>query len=205
MEANRTPPQDRPEEPVYHVPVMPAEVIEGLAIQPDGIYVDCTFGGGGHSRAILARLGAKGRLIAFDQDEAAAGNLPDDPRMLFIPHNFRHIGRFLRLHKTGPVDGILVDLGVSSHQFDAAERGFSTRFDGPLDMRMDPRQQLTAASLVQELSEQELHRILGEYGEVTNARTLAGVLVRARQAAPIRTIARFREVMAPVVKGNPHK
>ena len=113
----------------YHIPVLLKETIEGLKIQPDGIYVDCTFGGGGHSKAILEKLGEKGKLIAFDQDEDARKNLPDDPRIIFVPHNFRHLQRFLRLHNINAVDGIMADLGVSSHQFDEAERGFSTRFN----------------------------------------------------------------------------
>src|SRR4249920_4106903 len=128
----------------YHVPVLLNETIDGLNIHPDGIYVDCTFGGGGHSRAILERLNENGRLVAFDQDDDARKNLPDDDRVLFVPQNFRHLQRFLRLHKITAVDGIMADLGVSSHQFDEAERGFSTRFDGDLDMRMDQRQDLTA-------------------------------------------------------------
>ena len=121
----------------YHVPVLFSEVIEGLNIKTDGTYVDCTFGGGGHSRGILEMLGKEGRLIAFDQDANAAHNLPEDERVKFIPQNFRHLQRFLKLYKIGQVDGVLADLGVSSHQFDEGDRGFSIRFDGPLDMRMD--------------------------------------------------------------------
>src|ERR1700709_2532274 len=123
----------------YHLPVLLQETLDGLDIQPDGVYVDCTFGGGGHSRGILERLGPKGRLFAFDQDNDARRNLPEDKRISFLPHNFRHLGRFLRLHEATAVNGILADLGVSSHQFDQAERGFSFRFDGDLDMRMDQR------------------------------------------------------------------
>ena len=133
---------------VYHIPVLLNEVLEHLAIKPDGVYVDCTFGGGGHSKAILEKLSEKGRLIAFDQDEDARRNVPDDNRVLFIPHNFRHISRFLQLHGIKEVDGLLADLGVSSHQFDVAERGFSTRFNASLDMRMDQRQQKTAFDVV---------------------------------------------------------
>jgi 16S rRNA (cytosine1402-N4)-methyltransferase len=128
----------------YHTPVLLQETIEGLSIQPGGVYVDCTFGGGGHSKAILEKLEADGKLIAFDQDEDAKRNLPDDKRVVFVPHNFRHLQRFLRLHNIAAVDGIMADLGVSSHQFDEAGRGFSTRFDAALDMRMDQRQTLTA-------------------------------------------------------------
>src|SRR5688500_9098656 len=132
----------------YHVPVLLDEVITHLNIKPEGIYVDGTFGGGGHSRAILAQLNNKGRLIAFDQDEDARRNVPDDERVLFIPHNFRHLKRFLQLHGIREIDGLLADLGVSSHQFDEGSRGFSTRFDADLDMRMDRRQELTAAQVL---------------------------------------------------------
>ncbi len=189
----------------YHVPVMLREAIDGLDIKPEGIYVDCTFGGGGHSRAILERLTEKGKLIAFDQDEDAIRNLPEDPRLTFVPHNFRHIGRFLKLYKADKVDGILADLGVSSHQFDEAERGFSTRFDAPLDMRMDPRQPLTAAGVLQDLSEQELHKIFERYGEVTNAKTLARTITEYRQSVPLKTIRQFKDALQSVVKGNPNK
>jgi 16S rRNA (cytosine1402-N4)-methyltransferase len=189
----------------YHVSVMLKEAIDGLDIKPEGIYVDCTFGGGGHSRGILERLTEKGKLIAFDQDEDAIRNLPKDPRLTFVPHNFRHIGRFLKLYKADKVDGILADLGVSSHQFDEAERGFSTRFDAPLDMRMDPRQPLTAAGVLQDLSEQELHKIFERYGEVTNAKTLARTITEYRQSVPLKTIRQFKDALQSVVKGNPNK
>ena len=129
----------------YHIPVLLKEAITGLNIQPDGVYVDCTFGGGGHSRAILQQLDSKGKLIVFDQDADAKKNLPEDDRVVFVPQNFRHLQRFLRLHKITQVDGILADLGVSSHQFDEAGRGFSIRFDAAVDMRMDQRQAATAA------------------------------------------------------------
>jgi len=137
----------QPGESVYHVPVLLNETIDGLNIKADGIYVDCTFGGGGHSKAILEKLGTGGKLVAFDQDEDAIKNLPADERILFVPQNFRHLLRFLRLNNISAVDGILADLGVSSHQFDEAARGFSTRFEGDLDMRMDQRQSLTALML----------------------------------------------------------
>ena len=130
------------QEGIYHVPVLLQEVIDGLQIDPSGIYVDCTFGGGGHSTAILEKLNSQGKLIAFDQDEDANKNLPADERLIFVPHNFRHLQRFLRFHKITKVNGILADLGVSSHQFDAAERGFSTRFDAPMDMRMNQRRKI---------------------------------------------------------------
>jgi 16S rRNA (cytosine1402-N4)-methyltransferase len=193
------------EDAPYHIPVLLKEALDGLDIKPDGTYVDCTFGGGGHSRGILEKLSKKGKLFAFDQDEDARQNLPDDPRLVFVPHNFRHIARFLKLYKSDKVDGILADLGVSSHQFDEAERGFSTRFDAPLDMRMDPRQPLTAAGVLQDLSEQELHKIFEQYGEVTNAKTLARTITEYRQSVPLKTIRQFKEALHPVVKGNPNK
>jgi len=190
----------------YHVPVLLRECIDGLAIKPDGVYVDCTFGGGGHSLAILERLSDQGRLIAFDQDKDAAANIPGgDERILFVPENFRHLQRFLRLHRVQSVDGILADLGVSSHQFDEAERGFSTRFDAALDMRMDQRQQLTAASIVRDYSEQQLHKIFEQYGEVTNAKTLARTLVSQRSITPIRTINDPINPMQPLVKKTAQK
>jgi 16S rRNA (cytosine1402-N4)-methyltransferase len=189
----------------YHVPVLLQEVLQGLNIQADGIYVDCTFGGGGHSREILHLLGPQGRLIAFDQDADARQNLPDDPRVTFVPHNFRHLQRLLRLNNAIPVDGILADLGVSSHQFDEAERGFSTRFDGDLDMRMDKRQSLTAFDVVNTYPEQQLHKLFEQYGEVTNAKTLARTIVQARQTQSLRTIANFKQALHSVVKGNPNK
>jgi 16S rRNA (cytosine1402-N4)-methyltransferase len=189
----------------YHIPVMLQEAVDGLSIRPDGVYVDCTFGGGGHSAEILSRLGPEGRLIAFDQDEDARRNLPDDPRLRFIPENFRHVERFLRIYKASPVDGILADLGVSSHQFDEPERGFSLRFDAPLDMRMDKRQPLTAASLLASLDEKALHKLLERYGEVTNARTLARTLTEYQQSVPLKTIRQLKDAAQPVVKGNPNK
>ena len=156
----------------YHTPVLLKQSVDALQIQPAGIYVDCTFGGGGHARAILNQLGSEGKLVAFDQDEDSALQLPDDQRMIFVPHNFRHLSRFLRLHGIGMIDGILADLGVSSHHLDSAERGFSTRFDAPLDMRMDRKQSLTAAEVIITYDEKTLHRLFEQYGEVTNARTL---------------------------------
>lgn len=189
----------------YHIPVLLHESVEALDIKPDGVYVDCTFGGGGHSRAILARLGPQGKLYAFDQDDDARTNLPDDTRIVFVPFNFRHLSRMLRFHGDAKVDGILADLGVSSHQFDEAERGFSIRFDAELDMRMDRRQQLTAAKLIRELDEQELVRIFSEYGEVTNAKTLARTIVTYRDSVPLQTIQQFKEALKSVVKGNPNK
>ena len=189
----------------YHTPVLLNESIDGLNIQPGGIYVDCTFGGGGHSRAILQQLNENGRLIVFDQDDAARKNLPDDERVIFIPQNFRHLQRFLRLHKAAKVNGILADLGVSSHQFDEAERGFSIRFDAALDMRMDQRQAVTAADILKNFSELQLHKMFEQYGEVTNSKTLAKTIVTQRALAPIRTINEFKTAVHAVVKGNPQK
>lgn len=189
----------------YHIPVLLQETIAGLAIQPEGIYVDCTFGGGGHSRAILEQLGAKGKLVAFDQDEDAKRNLPGDERLIFVPHNFRHLQRFLRLHQINAVDGIMADLGVSSHQFNEAERGFSTRFDAALDMRMDQRQTLTAFDVVNTYTEQQLHKLFEQYGEVTNAKTLARTIVNVRHHVSLKTIDAFKNALREVVKGNPNK
>ncbi|MBN8688484.1 MAG: 16S rRNA (cytosine(1402)-N(4))-methyltransferase RsmH [Chitinophagales bacterium] len=189
----------------YHIPVLLSETLEGLNIQPDGIYVDCTFGGGGHSRAILSRLGAKGKLVAFDQDDDAKKNLPDDERLIFVSHNFRHLQRFLRLEQITAVDGIMADLGVSSHQFDEAERGFSTRFNAALDMRMDQRQSLTAFDVVSTYTEQQLHKLFEQYGEVTNSKTLARKIADVRHTASLKTIDGFKNAVRDVVKGNPNK
>jgi 16S rRNA (cytosine1402-N4)-methyltransferase len=189
----------------YHIPVLLQETIAGLAIQPEGIYVDCTFGGGGHSKAILEQLGPKGKLFAFDQDEDAKRNLPDDERLVFVPHNFRHLERFLRLHQINAVDGIMADLGVSSHQFDEAGRGFSIRFDAELDMRMDQRQSLTAFEVVKNYSEVQLHKLFEQYGEVTNAKTLAKKIVDVRNHVSLKTIDAFKNALREVVKGNPNK
>ena len=191
--------------PNYHVPVLLNEVIEGLHIKADGIYVDCTFGGGGHSKAILEKLRPEGKLIVFDQDEAARKNLPKDERVTFIPHNFRHLQRFLRLHKINTVDGILADLGVSSHQFDEAGRGFSTRFSANLDMRMDQRQTLTAFDVVNTYSEERLHKLFEQYGEVTNAKTLAKKIVQIRRTVSLQTIDAFKNALREIVKGNPNR
>jgi len=189
----------------YHVPVLYHEALDGLAIRPEGVYVDCTFGGGGHSRGILERLGPSGRLYAFDQDSDARQNLPDDVRIVFLPHNFRHLSRMLRLHHVQQVNGILADLGVSSHQFDQPERGFSTRYTGDLDMRMDQRQTLTAFDIVNTYSEQQLHKLFEQYGEVTNAKTLARTIVSVRRQVPLKTIPNFKAALSSVVKGNPNK
>jgi len=181
------------------------EVINGLQIDPSGIYVDCTFGGGGHSSVILQHLNDRGKLIACDEDADAKKNVPDDDRVIFIPHNFRYLHRFLRLYKISKVNGILADLGVSSHQFDIAERGFSTRFDGALDMRMNQSEKLNAADVINNYSEDKLHKIFEQYGEVTNAKTLANLIVQARKSQSIKTINEFKNALYPIVKGNPEK
>src|SRR5687768_16785350 len=188
--------EDRPE---YHVPVLLQEAIDALQVKPGGIYVDCTFGGGGHSREILRLLGSQGKLLAFDQDADARKNLPEDDRIIFVPHNFRHLQRFLKLHRIPATDGILADLGVSSHQFDEGGRGFSTRSDeAALDMRMDQRQEVTAQTVLSNYSEQRLHKIFEQYGEVTNSKTLARTIVEARRITPFKTIADFKNAVHPI-------
>jgi len=189
----------------YHIPVLYNQCIEALQIQPGGVYVDCTFGGGGHSRGILEQLNSNGTLVAFDQDADAQRNLPNDKRIVFVPHNFRHLHRFLRLHNLLPVNGVLADLGVSSHQFDEGTRGFSTRFDGPLDMRMDQRQNTTARDILLTYTEHQLHKLFEQYGEVSNSRTLAKHIVQHRSNASLHTIDALKTMLQPVVKGNPNK
>ena len=189
----------------YHVPVLFYETMEALQIKPDGVYVDCTFGGGGHSRGILDRLETNGKLLVFDQDEDARKNLPDDERVIFVANNFRYVQRFLRLHGFTQVDGVLADLGVSSHQFDEVERGFSTRFEGPLDMRMDQRQENTATHILKKFTEPQLHKLFEQYGEVTNSKTLAKHIVQHRSNSPLQTIAQLKAMISAVVKGNPNK
>jgi 16S rRNA (cytosine1402-N4)-methyltransferase len=189
----------------YHIPVLYNESIEALNIKPNGVYVDCTFGGGGHSKGIVEQLNADGKLIAFDQDEDAKRNLIDDERVLFVPHNFRHIQRFLRLYKIEKVDGVLADLGVSSHQFDEGSRGFSTRFDGPLDMRMNVNETLTAKKIVETYTAQQLQLMFQEFGQVTNAKTLAQHIATNRNNVEIETIAQFKTFISTLVKGNPNK
>lgn len=189
----------------YHTTVLLHEAVEGLSIKENGVYADATFGGGGHSRLILERLGQDGRLIAFDQDADAWRNKPEDDRLIPVTENFRYMKKFLRLHGYSEIDGILADLGVSSFQFDTAERGFSIRFDGPLDMRMDKRQDMTAADILNSYSEARLHKLFEQYGEVRNARQLARHIVENRSRANINSIASFKAMAAPVMKGNPNK
>lgn len=193
------------EEGIYHVPVLLHEVINGLQIIPSGIYVDCTFGGGGHSKKILEQLNSKGKLIVFDQDEDAKKNLPPDERVIFVPHNFRHLQRFLRFHKIAKVNGILADLGVSSHQINEAARGFSTRFNAEMDMRMNQNEKIKAADVIKTYSGEKLHKIFEQYGEVTNSKTLANTIVEIRKSQSLNTINEFKNAIYPVVKGNPEK
>ncbi|HEY2581842.1 MAG TPA: 16S rRNA (cytosine(1402)-N(4))-methyltransferase RsmH [Mucilaginibacter sp.] len=180
----------------YHTPVMLNECIEGLDIKPDGTYVDVTFGGGGHSREILKHLKGDGKLLAFDQDVDAKQNLIDDERFIFVDQNFRYLKNFCRLYDAIPVDGILADLGVSSYQFDQAERGFSIRFDAELDMRMNRQAGLSAKEVVNTYGEAELHRIFGIYGEIQNAKSLANTIVTARLNSPIVTVADLKNAIS---------
>jgi 16S rRNA (cytosine1402-N4)-methyltransferase len=189
----------------YHNPVLLKETVDGLNIKPDGIYVDVTFGGGGHSREIISRLGENGRLIAFDQDEDALRNAIQDDRFLLINENFRNIKRFLRFHGIKQVDGILADLGVSSHQFDVAERGFSTRFEAELDMRMNQKDELSAYHVINEYEEQDIKRVLMSYGELKNGGAMANVIVNARKDAKIKNSEQLKAVLSkflPAHKSN---
>jgi 16S rRNA (cytosine1402-N4)-methyltransferase len=195
----------RDSNPAYHIPVLLSEAMDGLNIRANGVYVDCTFGGGGHSTEILAHLNSEGRLYGFDQDADARKNSLPDERFVFIPHNFRHLQRFLRLHNVTVVDGILADLGVSSHQFDEPGRGFSTRADADLDMRMDKRQSLKAETILNSYSEKKLQDMFSLYGEVTNAKTLARNIVSLRTKSAFRSISGFKQALADLVKGNPNR
>ena len=183
----------------YHNPVLLHETVDGLAIQPEGVYVDVTFGGGGHSREILKRLGAKGRLFAFDQDQDAHKNALDDDRFILVPENFRFIKRFLRFHGVKKVHGILGDFGVSSHQFNEAERGFSTRFEANLDMRMNQNDTLSAYHVVNEYGEEELRQVFWQYGELRNAPKLARLIVAARKNEAVKTSVQLKEVLKTVL------
>jgi 16S rRNA (cytosine1402-N4)-methyltransferase len=179
----------------YHNPVLLKETVDGLNIKPDGIYVDVTFGGGGHSKEILARLGENGKLFAFDQDEDALKNALPDERFELINENFRFIKRFLRFHNVRQVDGILADLGVSSHQFDVAERGFSTRFDAELDMRMSKKNDLSAFKVVNEYDEVNLRRVFLDYGELKNAPAIARTITEYRAGEEIRNTEQLKHVL----------
>jgi 16S rRNA (cytosine1402-N4)-methyltransferase len=185
----------------YHKPVMLEECIEGLAIKPEGVYVDLTFGGGGHSRAILDKL-TTGRLYGFDQDEDAKANAEqfDKRNFIFVQANFRYLKRYLKLHGESQVDGVLGDLGISSHQIDVPERGFSTRFNAELDMRMDQNSSLTAKKVVNEYKPEELHKIFGIYGEVKNAKTLANAIASERINKPVETVDDLKNILKKFTK-----
>ncbi|WP_245808617.1 16S rRNA (cytosine(1402)-N(4))-methyltransferase RsmH [Arenibacter troitsensis] len=190
----------------YHSPVLLAESVDGLNIRPDGVYVDVTFGGGGHSREILKRLGENGRLLAFDQDEDALANAIDDVRFQLINENFRYIKQFLKFYGIRKVDGILADFGVSSHQFDQAERGFSTRFDADLDMRMSKKNQISAFDVVNVYDYDGLRRVLFQYGDLRNANAIAKTIVEQRENAPIKTTDQLKEVLGQYLpKHREHK
>ncbi|XCF07092.1 16S rRNA (cytosine(1402)-N(4))-methyltransferase RsmH [Tamlana crocina] len=179
----------------YHNPVLLKETVDGLNVKPEGVYVDVTFGGGGHSKEILSRLGENGRLYAFDQDQDALENAIDDPRFTLINENFRYVKRFLRFHGVKEVDGVLADFGVSSHQFDVAERGFSTRFDADLDMRMNQQNKLSAFHVVNEYSEEQLRQVLLQYGELRAAPAMARLIVSERKEEPIVTSGQLKAVL----------
>ena len=190
---------------VYHIPVMLNECLEGLEINPDGNYVDVTFGGGGHSSAILSRLSPKGHLYSFDQDADAERNAPTDNRFTFIRSNFRYLKNFLRYHNVAHVDGILADLGVSSHHLDDASRGFAFRFDAPLDMRMNTRSGMTAAELLEQYSEERIAHVLSLYGELKQARRIAAAIVKERSLRPIATTGDLQAVVAPFINKKNEK
>lgn len=189
----------------YHVPVMLRECMEGLAIQPDGVYVDVTFGGGGHSKEILNRLGAKGTLYGFDQDADAEQNIIGDDRFVFVRSNFRYLSNFMRYHGETAIDGLLADLGVSSHHFDDKDRGFSFRFEGALDMRMNTRAGNTAADVLNTYTEEALSNVFYLYGELKNARKLASVVVKARAVKQILTTDEFLALITPYVGRDKEK
>ena len=191
---------------MYHNPVLLQACVEGLHIKPDGVYVDVTFGGGGHSKAILKQLGSKGQLFAFDQDEDALKNDLDDKRFTLIGENFRFVSQFLKFYGIRKVDGILADFGVSSHQFDTATRGFSTRFDAELDMRMSKRNAVSAFEVVNQYDYDALRKVLFQYGDLRNANAMTKVIIKEREQAPIKTTQRLKEVInAFLPAGREHK
>ena len=189
----------------YHIPVMLNECMEGLAIKPDGVYVDVTFGGGGHSKEILSRLGKKGTLYGFDQDADAENNIPEDDRFVFVRSNFRYLSNFMRFHGETEIDGLLADLGVSSHHFDDKDRGFSFRFQGMLDMRMNTRAGKTAADILNTYPEEALSTLFYLYGELKNSRKLASVIVRARETKPLVTTDEFLALITPYIGKDKEK
>lgn len=189
----------------YHIPALLPEVIKGLDIKPDGTYIDATFGGGGHSHAILARLGDNGRLFGFDRDMDAFDNAPDDPRFTFVHSDFRYIGNFLHFYHAGKADGILADLGVSFHHFDDADRGFSFRTDAPLDMRMNRKAEKTAASVIAEASKEKLEEIFRFYTDLKRTGALAQAIIAAREAAPVETTFRLAEAVRKSINPRQEK
>ena len=189
----------------YHIPVMLNECMEGMAIKPDGVYVDVTFGGGGHSKEILSRLGKKGTLYGFDQDADAENNIPEDDRFVFVRSNFRYLSNFMRFHGETEIDGLLADLGVSSHHFDDKDRGFSFRFQGMLDMRMNTRAGKTAADILNTYTEEALSTLFYLYGELKNSRKLASVIVRARETKPLVTTDEFLALITPYIGKDKEK
>ena len=189
----------------YHIPVMLNECMEGLAIKPDGVYVDVTFGGGGHSKEILSRLGEKGTLYGFDQDADAENNIPEDDRFVFVRSNFRYLSNFMRFHGETEIDGLLADLGVSSHHFDDKDRGFSFRFQGMLDMRMNTRAGKTAADILNTYTEEALSTLFYLYGELKNSRKLASVIVKARETKPLVTTDEFLALITPYIGKDKEK
>lgn len=190
---------------VYHIPVLLKESVDGLDINPDGVYVDVTFGGGGHSREILSRLGDNGHLFSFDQDADAENNIVDDPRFTFVHSNFRWLSNWMRYYDIEHIDGLLADLGVSSHHFDDAERGFSFRYDAPLDMRMNREGGKTAADIVNDDTEEHLADIFYLYGELRRSRQIAAAIVKARQCKPILTTQDFLQVVDPLFRREKEK
>lgn len=190
---------------VYHIPVLLKESVDGLDINPDGVYVDVTFGGGGHSREILSRLGDNGHLFSFDQDADAENNIVDDPRFTFVHSNFRWLSNWMRYYDIEHIDGLLADLGVSSHHFDDAERGFSFRYDAPLDMRMNRDGGKTAADIVNDDTEEHLADIFYLYGELRRSRQIAAAIVKARQRKPILTTQDFLQVVDPLFRREKEK
>ncbi|MCH2044674.1 MAG: 16S rRNA (cytosine(1402)-N(4))-methyltransferase RsmH [Saprospiraceae bacterium] len=191
--------------PTYHAPVLLKESIDALNIQADGTYVDVTFGGGGHSRAILERLGPNGRLYGLDQDPDAANNIIEDERFKLLPFNFQYLKKVLRMEGVRKIDGLLGDLGVSSHQLDTPDRGFSFRFNTPLDMRMSQSGQLTAQKILNTYTQEQLQSIFGQYGEIRNARTLSQCILKARDQKKIRFVADLLQVIEPVIRGKRNK
>ncbi len=190
---------------MYHKPVMLKECIDALSIKPNGVYVDATYGGGGHSKEILAQLGEKGKLFGFDQDADAVKNKLDDERLILINQNFRYLKKYLRLNQTVAVDGILFDLGVSSYQLDTPQKGFSTRFSGPLDMRMDHRLEKDAAQIINSYDATQLQRVFSQYGEVRNAKTLSERIVYERNVREITTTDEFKQILEPIAGANKPK